>query len=190
MAVEPPPGYVAFVEAHLDPLRRQAEQVSADPLDADRLSTDVLTDVAARWAWLELARTRFGRTDAAERYLERSIGRRTARPDVEPDPAVEFDVWPDSPVASAAEPAIMRPASGGPGPWFAGQRTNAAVRLAQQAPSLFTVALGPLVEAAVAWQHAYAAARRRRLTARLALVFLLVVALVRLRYHLSSGGVE
>jgi hypothetical protein len=172
MAAEPPAGYVAFVAAHLDPLRRRAEQVSADPLDAERLSTQVLTDVAARWTWLELARTRLGRADAAERCLERSIGRHTAPPEPEPRRPVEFEVW----VGEA--PRLVR------------TRTNAAVRLAQQAPSLFTVAFGPLVEAAIAWQHAYAAARRRRLTGRLALLFLVLVAVVRLRYRLSGGGVE
>jgi hypothetical protein len=173
MAVEPPPGYVAFVEAHLDPLRRQAERLSTDPLDAERLSTEILTEVAARWAWLELARTRFGRTDAAERYLERAIDRRAIRPEVGPDRSVEFEVWVDAPAVDVRRAG-----------------TNAAVRLARQAPSLFLVAIGPLVEAALAWQHAYAAARRRRLAGRFALGFLLVVALVRLRFNLPGDGVD
>jgi len=174
MAVDPPPGYVAFVESHLEPLRRQAERVAADPLDAERLYTDVLTDVAARWTWLELARTRLGRADAAERYLERCLDRHAMRPESDPYRPVEIEVF--------TEHAPGRPA--------AGRGTNSAVRLARQAPSLFRVAIGPLVEAAVAWQHAYAAARRRRLAGRLVVAFLIVVALVRLRFNLPHGGVE
>jgi hypothetical protein len=172
MAAEPPSGYVAFVERHLDPLRREAELAAADPLDAERLYTDVLTDVAARWPWLELARTRFGRPDAADQYLQRAFGRRVERPESEPDRSLTFEVWDSVGSLPSGRPLY----------------TSAAARLARQAPSLFRVAIGPLVEAAVAWQHAYAAARRRRLAMRFALGLLAVVLLVRLRMNIAPGG--
>jgi hypothetical protein len=169
MAVEPPASYIAFVERHLEPLRRDAERFAADPLDAERLYTEVLTDVAARWAWLEIARTRLGRPDAAEQYLRRSFDRRTVRPEGTQDRSVDVEVW-----DGGTAPPRTAPVS-------------AAVRLARQAPALFRIAIGPLVEAAVAWQHAYAAAQRRRLAARIALGLLAVVILARVRLGLSGA---
>ena len=53
MALEPPARYVAFVAAHLDPLREQAVGVAGED-EAQRLYPEVLTDVATRWRWLEL----------------------------------------------------------------------------------------------------------------------------------------
>ena len=43
-ALEPPPRYVAFVAAHLDPLREQAASVAGED-EAQRLYPEVLTDV-------------------------------------------------------------------------------------------------------------------------------------------------
>ena len=60
MPDEAPAGYIAFVARHLEPLRRDAARVVGDEEDADRLYPDVLADVAARWGWLELLRTRLG----------------------------------------------------------------------------------------------------------------------------------
>lgn len=177
MLEEPPVGYVAFVERHLDPLRRDAELAADDPIEAERLYTEVLTDVAARWSWLELARTRFGRVDAADRYLWHAFGRRVERPAA--GPGIDIEVWDEAPAPTRhARPASTNYARPAP--------TNAAVRLARQAPSLFQIAIGPLVEAAVAWRHAYAAARRRRLVGRFAVGFVILMILVRVRLNLPA----
>src|SRR5439155_5063233 len=68
-----------FVARHLEPLRRDAARVVGDEEDADRLYPDVLADVAARWGWLELLRTRLGRVGAAETYLHQAFVRRSER---------------------------------------------------------------------------------------------------------------
>ena len=51
-SLEPPDGYVAFVAAHLEPLRAEATGVAGDEDEAQRLYPEALTDVAVRWRWL------------------------------------------------------------------------------------------------------------------------------------------
>lgn len=198
---EPPPGYVAFVAQHLEPLRRDAAGVVGDERDADLLYPDVLSDVAARWRWLELLRTRLGRPGAAETYLGRAFARRSQVWRAERDPGPQIEVWPGEPppressdppepqrlpVAPAgsfrspappADPALDRSLWVGPArpTW-----SSAAVRLA---PLLRTGArpdAQPVAEAAIAWWHAYRTHRRHRFVATAVAIFVLVVVFVNL----------
>src|SRR5436309_618447 len=97
MALEPPARYVAFVAAHLDPLREQAVGVAGED-EAQRLYPEVLTDVATRWRWLELLRRWLHRPHAADSYLRRAFARRCRRWGEEtsagsPELEVEVEVW-------------------------------------------------------------------------------------------------
>jgi hypothetical protein len=166
MAYEAPPSYVSFVERHIDTLRRDAATVVGDEYDADRLYPDVLTDVAARWTWLELARTLLGRSGAADRYLHRSFARRSMRWHAgqwgsEEITEIEVRVWrPDEP--SPLQPSPRRRAS------------SVAERLAPQLAPERPRAVAPIAEAAVAWWHAYEAWRRRWVIAGCVAVFVLL----------------
>jgi hypothetical protein len=170
---EPPPEYVAFVEHHLDALRRDAAQVVGTERDADHLYPDVLTDVAARWRWLELQRTRLRQSGATDLYLRRAFSRRAENwkaPDLMPLDALDADAWPvEVQVWSAAAveppPPPLRPAP-----------VSVALRLAPHLDPTQRPQAGPLAEAAVAWWHACEARRRRRRIAA-AVVALVLLAL-------------
>jgi hypothetical protein len=163
LMLEPPPRYVAFVATHLEPLRRNAVEAVGEDGDADRLYPEVLTDVARRWSWLELARFVLRRPDAAEGYLRRSLLRRTeqARSGWEPEPdegpEIEFVVWRTS----------------RPRPTF----SSGATRLAPYLRPAGRTEFGAVAEAAVAWWHAYEVHRRNRYIA-LALVLLVLLGLL------------
>jgi hypothetical protein len=178
MAGEAPPGYVAFVARHLEPLRRDAALVVGDERDADLLYPDVLADVAARWSWLELMRTRLGRSGAADSYLRQAFARRCERWQVErlrtdPESLGPVDVQ----VLRSDEWLPMLPLT----PRFeaAPTRSNAAARLAPFLRAGTRAEVGPLAEAAIAWWHAYEAYRRRLAVAGLVALFLLTLFLLR-----------
>jgi hypothetical protein len=177
MPTEPPDGYVAFVERHLDSLRREAASVVGDERDADQLYPDVLTDVAARWRWLDLRHTRLNQPDAGERYLRQAFARRSQRWRAQQTSEVDIQVWqpeaparPSWPVASFAPPVATAPA------W-----PSMAVRLAAHVTPRPRVEIRAVAEAAVAWWHAYEARRRRKAYAALALLFVFAMLVVRLR---------
>lgn len=171
MSSEPPAEYVAFVTRHLEPLRQDAVRVVGGEEDADHLYVDVLTDVATRWNWLELQRTRLGHADAADEFLGRVFARRSERffLDSSETPSDDFHIevsaWhPDEPppqrrvyVSNAVRLA----------PIVIPRRTRSSVFVA-----------GPVCEAAIAWWHAYEAIRRRRLVyvAFVAMALLLALA--------------
>ena len=168
--MEPPDGYVAFVGRHLEPLRRDAAGVVGDAADAHRLYPDVLTDVAARWRWLELLRTRLGRADVADEYLRDAFVRRSQRWHADQEEPVEIQVW-DNARGSYPPPRPVH--------------SSAATRLAPFVRSTKRVEVGAFAEAAVAWWHAYEARRRRRIIALLATVALAM--LLAIRYLQSTG---
>jgi hypothetical protein len=178
LALEPPTGYVAFVATHLAALRRAAAAALGDEDDGDQLARDVLTDVASRWWWLDLARRWLHQPDAAARYLYRALGRRSQRwrpealvtgPDDEPAP-VEIVVW-----ATGQPPWQPRPSY-----------SSGATRLAPFLTPGPRGEFSAVAEAAVAWWHAYEAKRRRRFMALLVVLFLLFVLLVQAGEVLSS----
>ena len=166
LAVEPPPRYVAFVATHLEALRRDALAALGDEADADRLYAQVLTDVALRWRWLEFARL-LRRPGAAQRYLHRSLVRRSQRwhtelvPATDDGPAFEFVTW-------RTYPASPRPVL-----------SSGASRLAQYLRPAGRTGSGALAEAAVAWWHAYEVHRRHRWIALSVVLFGLLVLLAR-----------
>lgn len=195
MPDEAPAGYIAFVARHLEPLRRDAARVVGDEEDADRLYPDVLADVAARWGWLELLRTRLGRVGAAETYLHQAFVRRSERwqadrfeVTVDRDegrppidilvlrPGQRLPYLPVTPEAPAAEP-VPEPVG-----------SNAAVRLAPFLRPATPPRVGPLAEAAIAWWHAYEAYRRRLVIAALVVLFVLVAVGLRFQYSPGTDG--
>jgi hypothetical protein len=197
MPDEAPAGYIAFVARHLEPLRQDAARVVGDDGDADRLYPDVLADVAARWGWLELMRTRLGRVGAADRYLQQAFLRRSERWQ-----AGEYEVTIDRDDGDEGGPPVdilvLRPGQRLPylpvtpeptdfAAPAAGPAANAAVRLA---PFLRPTArrVGASAEAAIAWWHAYEAHRRRLVIAWLVVLFLLIAAALRLQQAADSGG--
>jgi hypothetical protein len=181
MPTEPPDGYVAFVERHLDSLRREAASVVGDERDADQLYPDVLTDVAARWRWLDLLHTRLHQPDAGERYLRQAFARRSQRWRAEQTSPVEIEVWrPAAPAGSSWPSASFAPAAA-PGPGW----SSIALRIATHVAPGPRVEIRAVAEAAVAWWHAYEARRRRKAYAALALLFVFAMLVLRLQ---ESGG--
>jgi hypothetical protein len=174
ISAEPPPEYIAFVELHLDGLRREAARVVGTEQDADHLYPDVLTDVATRWGWLKLLR-RLRQPDATDLYLRRAFTRRAdswRAPDLLPldelDDAwpVEVQVWSTGTVApplSLPAPSASRP----PPP-------SIALRLAPHLDPTQRPQAGPLAEAAVAWWHACEVRRRRRRIAAVVVALVLI----------------
>jgi hypothetical protein len=172
MALEPPPGYVEFVARHLTPLRRDAAEVAGDD-DADGLYQDVLTDVAARWGWLQL-RGALSRSSAADAYLSRAFARRSERwqaEQLETRSASDIHVW---------QADFRRP----PRP----VQSSAAVRLAPYLRPGARARVGPVGEAAVAWWHAYEAHRRRRILAGCLLALLVVALIARTQQELDAAS--
>jgi hypothetical protein len=164
LLLDPPPRYVAFVATHLEPLRRESYEALGDDTDAQRLYPEVLTDVARRWSWLELARAVLRRPGAAEECLRRSFSRRTQQArarwvpvEDEGAPQIEFVVW----------------RSNQPRPAF----SSGATRLAPFLRPAPRTEFGVIAEAAVAWWHAYETHRRNRYIA-LAVVVLVLVGLL------------
>ena len=162
----PPADYVAFVARHLEPLRRDAARVVGDEVDADQLYPDVLTDVAARWRWLELMRTRLGRPAAADEYLHDAFVRRSQRWRSDQEPVLDIQVW----RTDVGAPLWRQPRP---------SLSSAATRLAPFLRPAARGEVGAVAEAAVAWWHAYEASRRRRIVAGVVGGLILVAAALR-----------
>nr|BFE62444.1 hypothetical protein GCM10020063_069700 [Dactylosporangium thailandense] len=175
MTSEPPAGYVAFVTRHLEPLRRDSSRVVGGDEDADHLYVDVLTDVATRWPWLELRRTRLGRPGAAEEFLDRTFHRRCERWTLadrhEPDPGHDDE----------HQITVTPERDERPGPDRRVPVSNAVRRaplvLPRPQPRARTFIAGPTSEAAIAWWHAYENIRRRRFVYAGFVVLVLLLAL-------------
>lgn len=194
MPLDPPTAYVAFVERHLDPLRRDASRVVGAEHLGDEVYPDVLTAVAARWSWLEL-QARLGRPGAADGYLRRAFARRAQRwyadrcaeetADGSADgarPSIDITVWESSSdtidplrrylLQNTDQVPTLAPAQR-PSP----PRSSAALRLAANLRPLASIPAAPIAEASIAWLHAYAMWRRNRIAAQLLAVAISIVAL-------------
>lgn len=170
----PPPEYVAFVARHLADLRRDAEELCDQ--DADHFCTQVLTDVAVRWPWLELLRTAFGVRRAEDSYLRTALQRRSQQRSIEEGDLVPVQVWSDDePLRAPAHRA------GPPRP----ARTSAALRMAPMVRPAPRHEAVPVIEAAIAWVHAMETYRRCRYLAFGALIFALVAVVARLNMMIS-----
>lgn len=164
MTPEPPREFVAFVVRHLRQLRHDAEVLAGDEYEAHGLYSQVLTDVAIRWPWFALLR-RLNRPGAADAFLQETLVRRSARRQAEEAGFVEVEVWfTDDPLpppgAQKLEPA---------------PRTRSARPLPMEC---FGVEIGPVIEAAVAWWHAYVAHRYARLAATTTAVILVLLTVI------------
>ena len=198
ISVEPAPGYIPFVESHLAALRRDARRLSGDEYIAEELSSCALTDVALRWHWFELLRMRLGQPDPAGAFLNEALARRCARRQREPgeiDVEVDVVTGPAVQVYSAAADWAIGWPSNAPTGWYSEPGgvdppadrtpsctdrstptvTSAAVRLAKlgtdapQAPSA-------VLEAVIAWLHAYQTyIRYRRIVAVTIAVIVMVL---------------
>ncbi|MEV0715190.1 hypothetical protein, partial [Asanoa sp. NPDC050611] len=109
MVPEAPDGYVSFVDRHLAALRLESARLAGDAWRAEEIYPEVLTDVAARWPWLELLARRFGRSAAADDYLHQTLANRAKRWRAEQIYEVEMVVLRADPAEAATEP-------GGPAP--------------------------------------------------------------------------
>jgi hypothetical protein len=189
MVGEAPPGYVAFVARHLDRLRRDAARVMGDVGDADRLYPEVLTDVAARWNWLELSRTWLGRPGAADSYLRTAFARRSQRWQAgwQAEPGAEPGGPPGAEPSTVSDIHVLRPGELPP-PLRALPRSSAAARQAAYLRPPPRTEVGPLAEAAIAWWHAYELYRRRLMIAALVVLFVILVAALHLQQVTESGG--
>jgi hypothetical protein len=205
ISMEPAPGYLPFVESHLTTLRHDAQRLTGDGSIAEEVSSGVLTDVALRWYWFELLRVGLHRADPAGAFLGVALTRRCARRLREPDEA-ELDVdvvvrvepvtaaratdW--STVGWFPEPDITlmahqpaAPAWSGPG---SGPRpaTSAAVRLAKVGAAPPPAAPSAVLEAVIAWLHAYETYTRYRRIAAAAVAVIVALVLFRLRDYGAS----
>jgi hypothetical protein len=171
MTSELPEEYVAFVERHLEELRRDAARVVGDAQDADHLYPLVLSAVAVRWTWLELQRVYLRNPDAAEVYLDRAFARCSER--WQPD-----HIFSDSDIHVWIEGQEYAPST-------APRYVSNAVRLAKVVVKPPRKDAAPLVEAAIAWYHAGEELRRRKYLAIVAVG----VALLGVLAHFSAPPV-
>jgi hypothetical protein len=188
MSTEPPAGYVAFVAAHLERLRRDAATVVGDERDADLLYPAVLTDVALRWEYLQLLRKRLGKVGIADDYLSRAFMRRSMQwQSQQDDDEVSVHVWsgdgPPPPTVYFTERGAVddEPDSRAEKP----SRTSAAARLASLLDPAARTTTSPVAEAAIAWLHAHAVRQKYRLIAIAA--FILLIMSVLSRYSVSGS---
>ena len=195
MAPEAPDGYVSFVDRHLVALRSESARLAGDAWHAEEIYPAVLTDVAARWQWLELLATRFGRPAAADDYLRQVLTDRAKRWRAEQIYEVDMVVLRADPVPGDKPAAEVAPAP--PAPFAGGTTATASSGLARYrrtGPGRSSLGLkqarflsplrqppAPIAEAAIAWWHAYVAQRRRKRVAIVIALILLVAALTNLR---------
>lgn len=164
MTPEPPREFVAFVDRHLHRLRHDAQVLAGDEYAAHGLYSQALIDVAIRWPWFALLR-RLNRPGAAEVFLQETLLRRSARHQAEEAGLVDVEVWfTDDPLPPAGVAALE------PAPRNRSPRTLPL--------ESFGVEVGPVIEAAVAWWHAYVAHRYARVGATAAAVMLVLLTVI------------
>jgi hypothetical protein len=169
MPAEAPEAYVSFVDRHLGDLRTESARLAGDPTHGDEIYPEALADVAARWQWLELMRTRLGRAGVAEEYLRRTLATRAQR-------WRDDQIYPVEVVVTRADGGPPPgPFTGPPAPRSAGGRSPYAPPPAGSARPRASLGLrqaaflsparelpAAIAEAAIAWWHAYEVQRRRR----------------------------
>lgn len=165
MEPEAPPDYVTFVGRHIATLRTESDRLTGDIGHGEEIYAEALSDVAARWRWFELLRTRLGRPAVADHYLRRTLDARAKRwRDEQPYPV---EVRAIRPVSDPAPPRRRQFHSS------LGLRQAAFLAPEHHAPA-------PVAEAAIAWWHAYEAHRRRRRVLIAVAVLLLFTAMANL----------
>ncbi|GIF70234.1 hypothetical protein Ais01nite_82690 [Asanoa ishikariensis] len=115
MAPEAPDGYVSFVGRHLTSLRLESAQLAGDAWHAEEIYPEALTDVAARWQWLELRAHWFGRPGAADDYLRQVLTDRAKRWRAEQIYEVEMVVLRADPAEAVDGPGTAAEGASGPG---------------------------------------------------------------------------
>jgi hypothetical protein len=167
MEPEAPPDYVTFVGRHIATLRTESDRLTGDIGKGEEIYAEALSDVAARWRWFELLRTRLGWTAVADHYLRRTLDARAKRwRDEQPYP-VEVRA-----IRSVHDPTPPSPRYR-PAYRSLGLRQAAFLAPEHHAPA-------PVAEAAIAWWHAYVAHRRRRRVLIAVAVVLLFTAMANL----------
>jgi DNA-directed RNA polymerase specialized sigma24 family protein len=176
MPPEAPAGYVSFVSRHLSDLRTESARLVGDDARGEEIYPEALADVAARWRWYELMRTRLGRPAAADEYLRRVLETRAQK-------WRDDQVYPVEVVVTRADgisplpPPPFTPRDPHPRPEpiriSLGLRQAAFLSPGRHLPTA-------IAEAAIAWWHAYEATRRRRRVAVAVAVGLVFAALYNL----------
>ena len=143
MEDEPPPGYVAFVAAHLGDLRRETARLVGGDLDAAHLYLDVLADVAGHWRRLRWWGRVRGNPHAVREYMLHRLAVRTK--DWRDDQMYEVDVriLSPSPWASSAAALYQRDAG------------SIAYRKAAMVPDTHRSGVEAVADAGIAWVQAY-----------------------------------
>ena len=118
MEPEAPPDYVTFVGRHIATLRTESDRLTGDIGHGEEIYAEALSDVAARWRWFELLRTRMGRPAVADHYLRRTLDARAKRWRDEQLYPVEVSAAPPRPHWAARIDAVAVPA----GRWDAAPR--------------------------------------------------------------------
>lgn len=155
MDPEPPGDYLVFVAENLAVARGEAARLAGGDAHADEIYPQALADVAGRWRRLRLLR-RLGRRDATSDFLRRRLTARAKQ--WREDQIYEIDVRPLRP-PTAAQAGLVA--------------DTVARRLAPLLPPTVRLQQRPVAEAAIAWSHAYARHRLRRL-ARLGVTIVLM----------------
>jgi hypothetical protein len=192
MDEEAPDGYVSFVDRHLVSLRFESAQLAGDAWHAEEIYPEVLSDVAARWQWLELLAKWFGRPAAADDYLRQVLSTRAKRWRAEQIYEVEMVVLKADTVVeplkteplkigapSTQSAGLARYRRTGPGRSSVGLKQARFLSPLRRPPT-------PRAEASIAWFHAYEAYRRRK---RVAVVIGLIVVLAALMNLRATGQI-
>jgi hypothetical protein len=179
MPPEAPAGYVSFVDRHLSELRSESARLAGDQAHGEEIYPEALADVAARWRWFELVRTRLGRPSGADEYLRRTLETRAQR-------------WRDDQIYPV-DVVVLRADGTAPFPPTPFSLHNPANPYARPEPVRMSLGLRQaaflspgrhlptaIAEAAIAWWHAYEVQRRRRRVAIAVVLVLLFVALYNL----------
>jgi hypothetical protein len=169
MDEDPPPEYVAFVAAHLHPLRAETERLVGGDPEGTYLYMEVLTDLAGHWrrlAW----RSWLTHRDEATAYLTRRLVTRTKQ--WRDDQIYEVDVR----VISQPPPVPLR------GP------VSVALRKAVLLPGTARSGVIAVADASIAWVHAYRKQQWHRAGRLIAGGIFLVGSMIQYMSWLSTGS--